>query len=99
MLTANASSFMDTGENRNVQLESEYLSLLGTSVSRCVEELVVLCHLLIGDSKENSEAAQRFRVAIDQVGIESKGVGRLSSMNDGENRVKLVELLSAEIKK
>eukprot|EP00980_Cylindrotheca_fusiformis_P005424 scaffold1157_cov122-Cylindrotheca_fusiformis.AAC.16 len=90
---------MDTGEDRNFALEAEYVRVFGNALSRCVEELVVLCHLLVDDSKENGEAVHQFRVAIDQVAIEEKGVGLLSSMNDGENRVKLISLLSAGIKK
>ena len=92
---------MDTGENRNVQLEAEYVSLFGNSVSHCVEELSVLAYLLVGNSKENegAETLQQFCTAIDQVAIETKGVGRLSNMNDGTNRVELVRLLCAAIKK
>lgn len=100
MLTSNASSIMDTGDNKNLQLEAEYVTLFGSTVARCVEELIVLCQLLADDTvKENSQALQQFRVALDRVAIETKGVGLLSSMNDGEQRVKLVGLLSSDIKK
>jgi hypothetical protein len=94
---------MDTGDNKDIELEAEYLSLYGTSVSHCVEELLVLCNLLVGDDiKENDEqtapASRLFRVAIDQVAIESKGIGCLSSANDGIKRLQLVGLLCQEIK-
>ena len=92
---------MDTGENRNVQLEAEYVSLFGASVSHCVEELSVLSYLLVGNSKENdgAETFKQFRTAVDQVAMETKGVGCLSNMNDGANRLELVRLLCAGMKK
>lgn len=89
---------MDFGETRNVQLESEYVKLFGSSLSHCVEELIVLCHLLIGEVKENNKAAQYFRLVIDQMGIQSKGLGILESLNDGPNRLALVKQMCAAIK-
>lgn len=64
-----------------------------------------------GNSKENNNnegfggigtgtapLQQQFCTAIDQVAIETKGVGLLSNMNDGPNRVELVRLLCAGMK-
>ena len=90
---------MDTGEDRNVQLESEYLKHFGSSLCHCVEELIVLCHLLNGEVKENHKGAGSFSLVIDQMGIQSKGVGILESLNDGQSRVALVNQLCTEIKK
>jgi len=98
-LTSNPASFMDTGENRNVQLESEYLKLFGSSLCRCVEELLVLCHLLNGEVKENNKGSRSFRLVVDQMGIQSKGVGILESLNDGPSRIALANQICAEIKK
>jgi len=98
-LTSNPASMMDTGDTRNVQLECEYLKVFGSSLSRCVEELIILCHLLIGEVKENNKAAHSFGLVIDQMGIQSKGVGILETLHDGPSRLALVNQLCTEIKK
>ncbi|CAJ1964991.1 unnamed protein product [Cylindrotheca closterium] len=98
-LVSNPATMMDTGETRNVQLESEYLKLFGSSLSHSVEELVVLCHLLVGEVKENNKAAKSFSLVIDQIGIQSKGVGILESLSDGPSRLALVNQMCIEIKK
>ncbi|KAL3932469.1 MAG: hypothetical protein SGBAC_010840 [Bacillariaceae sp.] len=97
--SSNPATMMDTDETRNLQLESEYLKLFGSSLSHCVEELLVLCHLLSGEVKENNKAAQFFGLVIDQMGIHSKGVGMLESLNDGPSRLALVNQMCTEIKK
>ena len=98
-LVSNPATMMDIDETRNVHIESEYLKLFGSSLSHCVEELIVLCHLLIGEVKENNMSDQSFSLVIDQIGIQSKGVGILESLNDGPSRLALVNQMCIEIKK
>ena len=97
-LARNPSTQMETDDYRNVGLEAEYVSLLGTSISHCVEELMVMSYVLVGDSKENEGSSQLFCTALDNVAMESKGVGLLSSMHDGADRIKLVEYLCSKLK-
>lgn len=98
LLARNPSTQMETDDYRNVGLEAEYVSLLGTSISHCVEELMVMSYVLVGDSKENEGSSQLFCTALDNVAMESKGVGLLSSMHDGADRIKLVEHLCSKLK-
>jgi len=72
--------------DENVGLEVEYLSLLGSSVTRCVEELLVTCVRslsVVGRSKENVYhgsnrdnknpiRGHQLQLVLEQSGLESK---------------------------
>ena len=61
---------MDTDDQGNLELESEYLSLLASSLGRCTEEILVTL-LMMCDVKENGRDAKKIKVAIDASGIGS----------------------------
>ena len=70
----------------NLELEVEYLKLLGKSLARCVEELLVVSYMMLGGAKENGRNAlpKEVWVAIEQSGLDNKVKERLGcrrSMN------------------
>jgi hypothetical protein len=69
-------NLMETDESGsgNVELELAYLTLLGTSLARCVEELLIVSYGLLGESKENglSPVPKQITDAIEQSGLDSK---------------------------
>jgi hypothetical protein len=73
---------MDTEESVNREVEEEYLTILGSKLARCVEEMLVISLMRLRASKEATveygkfqEFAQWISTALEFAGIESKGVG------------------------
>ena len=65
---------MDTDDSvsSNVELEAEYLSLFGTSLSHCVEELLEISTMIARARKEDGETTSQILAAIEHAGLQSK---------------------------
>jgi hypothetical protein len=77
--TLDADDAMETEEGMNRHLEVEYLTLLGTKLGRCVEELLVIALMRLRLLKEDGRMRQHFEefsnlvsIALDHSGVESK---------------------------
>jgi hypothetical protein len=87
---------METGENpENPELELEYLKMLASSLSQCVEQLLMLC-LQVCDSKENQN---EYVLKPIIVAIESSGIEKLSLSVLTEEKSEFIRDISYEIKK
>jgi hypothetical protein len=72
----NAANVMETDDSGSgkIELEAEYLTLLGKSLARCVEELLVVSYMVVGGAKENgrNDVTKQIRTAIEQSGLDTK---------------------------
>ena len=70
---------METEDERNRDLELEYLTQLGMKLARCTEEMLVVALMRLRRVKEtshdsiaSSESSKLLSIALDYTGIEAK---------------------------
>jgi hypothetical protein len=72
----NAANVMETDDSGsgNMELEADYFTLLGKSLARCVEELLVVSYMVVGGAKENgrNDVTKQIRTAIEQTGLDTR---------------------------
>jgi len=85
---------METDDNLgNIELELEYVTLLASSLARCVEQLLMLC-LQVCDSKENGN-----EVVLKQILIAISGIDETTFRVVSEERSAFMTIVCEEIKK
>ena len=96
LTTTTTVHLMETDENLgSADLEIEYLDLLGLSLCKCVEQMLILCLQLCG-AKENGQELIPKQILI---AIESSGIDQSSFSIISEARQEFISILCEEIKK